>query len=330
MSRVGGFSSAEPLDRKGNSSSAAKTYGRRRLSVEGLATGAAHESPQKPQRRGSVGKTYAEEKMEVGMRRTTGRERLTRTGGMERRKSEGAGPKTKAKRKGTFVSRMIDGLEQEHRPHTPGRGLRLPAMTLTNMQQAMTDASMLDHISDGMVEVTGGKLETLDALQSPRRMATGRAFPLPRGGCVVETKAGPVQFGMPPETIKDHMNLGRTVPTTYVVPFQRFHRTMAINVAEFEFPAYFNFFVLRKKVRLVCTASGEAQIRSVFQETLLGPKFEHLVRSAKDDYSDSVPHGDRADLVKEMKAFAKNPFDMTQELTVDLLIEFVSRVFSWV
>ena len=99
MSRVGGFSSAaEPLDRKGKSSSASKTYGRRRLSVEGLASGAALESPpQKPQRRGSLGKMYAEEKMEVGMRRTTGRERLTRTGGKERRKSEGAGPKTKVR-----------------------------------------------------------------------------------------------------------------------------------------------------------------------------------------------------------------------------------------
>ncbi len=48
---------------------------------------------------------------------------------------------------------------------------------------------------------------------------------------------------MPPETVKDSLNLGLKVPDTFILPSQRFDRKFGINVAEFEFPAYFNFFV---------------------------------------------------------------------------------------
>ncbi len=45
-----------------------------------------------------------------------------------------------------------------------------------------------------------------------------------------------------------------------------FNRVAGINVAEFEFPAYFNFFILRKQVRLICT---EQQVESVLLFHLL-------------------------------------------------------------
>lgn len=41
---------------------------------------------------------------------------------------------------------------------------------------------------------------------------------LPRGGVVVTTPIGAVQVGMPPDTIKDSMNLGLTVPSVFVFP----------------------------------------------------------------------------------------------------------------
>lgn len=103
-----------------------------------------------------------------------------------------------------------------------------------------------------------------------------RIIPLKRGGCYVETQAGPVQFGMPPETVKDHMACGSEVPTIYILPSKRFHKRYGINVAEFEFPAYFNFFLKKKQINLVCTKEAEQAIRVVFQETLIGPK-EHKV-----------------------------------------------------
>ena len=100
---------------------------------------------------------------------------------------------------------------------------------------------------------------------------------LPRGGVSVETQAvGHVQFGIPPETIKDSMRLGIAVPSVYIVPVDRFCREMGpalgVNLAEFEFPAYFNFFVQRKRCTLIVdSVDAERNIRRVFSETLLGP-----------------------------------------------------------
>ena len=78
-------------------------------------------------------------------------------------------------------------------------------------------------------------------------------------------------MGMPPDTIKDVLMLGIGVPTHYIVPTERFNKEFGVVVAEFEFPAYFNFFVLRKKINLICTSEAQDAIRVVFRETLLGP-----------------------------------------------------------
>ena len=43
-------------------------------------------------------------------------------------------------------------------------------------------------------------------------------IPLPRGGTSVRTSAGFVQFGLPPETIKDSMSMGLDVPCHFVIP----------------------------------------------------------------------------------------------------------------
>lgn len=48
------------------------------------------------------------------------------------------------------------------------------------------------------------------------------------------------------------MNL--QVPTHFIVPTERFDKKANLNVAEFEFPAYFNFFIHKKKINLICDA----------------------------------------------------------------------------
>ncbi len=95
---------------------------------------------------------------------------------------------------------------------------------------------------------------------------------LKRGGCFVTTKDGPIQFGLPPETVKDYLANGLEVPVHYILPTKRFDKKYGINVAEFEFPAYFNFFIRKKQVNLICTKEAEKHIRIVFQETLIGPE----------------------------------------------------------
>jgi hypothetical protein len=140
---------------------------------------------------------------------------------------------------------------------------------------------------------------------------------LPRGGVYVQTPTGPIQFGMPPETIKDSMKLGLTLPVNYVVPKERFNLTLGINVAEFEFPAYFNFFVKRRKINLIVSREVEPLIRTVFQQTLLGPT--HI--PWPEEYTEKVPKDCYPDLIKEMSFFKVNPFDKTP-LTVDSLLQF--------
>ena len=51
--------------------------------------------------------------------------------------------------------------------------------------------------------------------------------PLPRGGSYVRTSAGAVQIGIPPETIKDVMDLKLDVPVAYVLPRDLFDRMIA-------------------------------------------------------------------------------------------------------
>jgi len=61
-------------------------------------------------------------------------------------------------------------------------------------------------------------------------------------------------------------------PTIYVIPKEMFDRDRGVNLAEVEFPAYYNFFILNRKVRFVCTPCVEKRLRTVFRETLLGPE----------------------------------------------------------
>ena len=105
-------------------------------------------------------------------------------------------------------------------------------------------------------------------------------IPLPKGGLLIKTKIGNVQFGMPPETIKDSMNIGLDVPKYFIVPSKRFETRLGLSVAEFEFPAYFNFFMKKRQVNLIVDKEGEEAIRTIFQETLLGPADVSVVRSS--------------------------------------------------
>ena len=112
---------------------------------------------------------------------------------------------------------------------------------------------------------------------------------LKKGGIIVQTKIGNIQFGMPPETVKDSLNAGLTVPSIYIIPGNRFDKDKTVSAAEFEFPAYFNFFVLRCRIRLVADKETEKAIRTIFQETLLGPKeYDHFDKDFRHDYPEDL------------------------------------------
>src|SRR5450432_1116049 len=107
-------------------------------------------------------------------------------------------------------------------------------------------------------------------------MSAGRPsptiVPLGRGGTLVRTSIGGVQFGAPPETIKDALNAGLEVPRIFVMPDTWFSRRRGVTVAELEFPVYYNYFVLERRVTAVCDEAGAQRLRTVLRESLFGPE----------------------------------------------------------
>jgi phosphoribosyl 1,2-cyclic phosphodiesterase len=141
---------------------------------------------------------------------------------------------------------------------------------------------------------------------------------LPRGGTYLRTRAGAVQIGLPPETIKDVMEMRLDVPTAYVLPLELFDRRRGLSVAEFEFPAYYSFFLLKRRCRLVALDRDvERRVRAVFQETLFGPEGE----PQPSEFDVGYPEGRRPRFKRESEFFRTLPGK--GRLSVDDLIEFL-------
>lgn len=135
---------------------------------------------------------------------------------------------------------------------------------------------------------------------------------LPRGGYLVNTPAGPVQFGSPPETIKDTMVEEHGVPQYFVLPNNFFNWIKGISVAEVEFPIYYNFFLKKRKTTIICTAEQYKRFKVALHESLFGPA--DFV--PEKNYSDTSQSGeDREDRVetaslKNEIAFFRNNMEL--------------------
>jgi hypothetical protein len=104
---------------------------------------------------------------------------------------------------------------------------------------------------------------------------------------------------------------------------------LGINLAEFEFPAYFNYFVRGKRCSLVVdTPDAEYDIRQVFSETLLGPEYfrnhQHPCANVDEDFDPSFPKDARPNFYKEFYNFrTAEESTNNSELTIDTLLDFV-------
>lgn len=146
----------------------------------------------------------------------------------------------------------------------------------------------------------------------------GTWLALPRGGYYVRTSAGPIQIGMPPETIKDVMELKLDVPIAYVLPRDLFDRRRGLSVAEFEFPAYYSFFLLKRRCRLVVLSPDvERRVRAIFQESLFGPTGEPLAT----EFADGYPEARRPRFQRESEYFRTVPG--RGRIEADDLVEFI-------
>jgi CRP-like cAMP-binding protein/phosphoribosyl 1,2-cyclic phosphodiesterase len=122
---------------------------------------------------------------------------------------------------------------------------------------------------------------------------------LPRGGYLVQTPAGYVQFGSPPETIKDTMKLPGGVPEIFVLPEKMFNWIKGISIAEIEFPLYWNYFIRKKKTLIICREEQFEKMKKVFKESVFGPETFNIA----DDYSSSIDHSLVPDILAEMTYF---------------------------
>lgn len=152
-----------------------------------------------------------------------------------------------------------------------------------------------------------GKEEVMCALASYKNLSqpnstTDSIIPLKKGGVLVKTSLGFVQYGIPPETLKDSMELGWQVPEYFLIPDRKISSDDGINLMEFEFPVYYNFFLKNgTKTKLICDGATARAIRTIFQETLLGPAD---LASFSEDFASGyqgIP-----DMRRELDYFAQN------------------------
>ncbi len=124
---------------------------------------------------------------------------------------------------------------------------------------------------------------------------------------------------MPPETIKDVIQLKLDVPVAYVLPQELFDRRRGLSVAEFEFPAYYSFFLLNRRCRLIVLSDDvERRVRAIFQESLFGPQ---ITEPLPGEFADGFPEEARPSFKRESDYFRTVPGK--GRLTVDDLLEFV-------
>ncbi len=112
---------------------------------------------------------------------------------------------------------------------------------------------------------------------------------LPRGGYLVKTSEGQIQFGAPPETIKDTIVTKESVPQIFVLPRLLFHWQKGINVADMEFPLYFNFFIKQKKTLIIGTEAQCRRLIIALREAVFGPQDLDLMKDASASAISYVP-----------------------------------------
>jgi CRP-like cAMP-binding protein/ribonuclease BN (tRNA processing enzyme) len=141
---------------------------------------------------------------------------------------------------------------------------------------------------------------------------------LSRGGTLVQTSIGAVQFGAPPETIKDALSAKLQVPSIFVMPRTWFSKRRGLTVAELEFPVYYNYFMLGRRVTAVCGEDEVRRLSGVLRESLFGPADP----DASLDYAPGMPVAARADLRREAEWFRRINGDPDRHIELEDVLTF--------
>ncbi|NCB38364.1 MAG: cAMP/cGMP-dependent 3',5'-cyclic-AMP/GMP phosphodiesterase [Erysipelotrichia bacterium] len=135
---------------------------------------------------------------------------------------------------------------------------------------------------------------------------------LARGGTLIKTPSGSLQVGAPPETIKDTMRILGDVPDTFVIPNRVFSAERGVSLADIEFPAYYNFFIKRRPIRVIGHRHQLETILCVLRESVLGPDDIQLTRE--------YPYGINRELIPNLRAEMEffRPFSLSGKRKAEL------------
>ena len=100
---------------------------------------------------------------------------------------------------------------------------------------------------------------------------------------------------------------------------------LGVNLAEFEFPAYFNFFIQKRCCTLIVdNVDAERNIKRVFSETLLGPaqfrRESNPIPYEKEDFAPDFPKEAIPNFIKELKHFRSTGDG--NEIGIETLLKF--------
>ena len=117
---------------------------------------------------------------------------------------------------------------------------------------------------------------------------------LPRGGTLIKTPFGALQVGATPETIKDSLAIMGEVPDTFVLPNKLFSSERGISLADIEFPAYYNFFLKNRSIKVIGQSHQIETILNVLNEAVLGPSHVNVHRE--------FPFGMNNELIPDLRS----------------------------
>ncbi len=144
-------------------------------------------------------------------------------------------------------------------------------------------------------------------------MENSNYLKLKRGGYLVDLPIGYVQFGVPPETIKDTMLLEKGVPQIFVLMEKMFDWFKGISLAEIEFPIYFNFFIKKRKTLIICEKEQSLMIKRLLQEAIFGPEQLNIEEDFYCDFlQENIPP------IKNEMEYFRNSLQMSD------LVEFIT------
>ncbi|EFA84157.1 cAMP/cGMP-stimulated cAMP/cGMP phosphodiesterase [Heterostelium album PN500] len=160
--------------------------------------------------------------------------------------------------------------------------------------------------------------------------------PKEQGSFLFDSVVGPIQIGVPPETIKTSLKAHSAVPQIYVLP--HILCSNGVSYSEVEFPVFFNFFIKKaasNPLRRVIMVGHEDQlrrVRSIFKESMFGPNPDQIyikeeISKAKLDAGYAIDfEAERATLAYRKHGMESSiddfvifkPFDQRNQVKIDL------------